>query len=337
MKIKTNSSFFTILFFAVFFLPTDTVYAQAKPDSLFFLESKWKDDQGNTINAHGAGILDYHNKYYLYGEIKKGKTTLVPGQNWLDYRVPAGGISCYSSSDLIHWKYEGVVLSPVTDDPQSNIDTSRVIERPKVIYNSKTKTFVMWMHLDKNDYSFAHVGVATSDKPTGPFTLKSSFLPNGNESRDMTLFKDSNERAYLIYSSENNSTMHVCQLSEDYLTTTKADKRIFVGLNREAPAMFKFRSQYYLITSGTTGWSPNQALCARTSNPLGKWSLIGNPCYGAKSETTYDSQGTFVLPLGKGKYLFMADRWNMTDLEKSGYVWLPMLVDGNSVKIKWKN
>jgi len=48
------------------------------------------------INAHGAGVLFHNGVYYLYGEIKKGKTWLVPGQTWEDYRVPAGGVSCYS-------------------------------------------------------------------------------------------------------------------------------------------------------------------------------------------------------------------------------------------------
>ncbi|HEY4323443.1 MAG TPA: glycoside hydrolase family 43 protein [Mucilaginibacter sp.] len=298
---------------------------------------RWKDQQENPINAHGAGVLVYKNKYYLYGEIKKGKTTLVAGQSWPDYRVPAGGVSCYSSADLKHWNYEGVALSPDIADTSNVLNTSRVIERPKVIFNEKTKKFVMWMHLDKNDYSFAHVGVAISDKPTGPFILTGSFLPNGNESRDMTVFKDSDDRAYLIYSSENNATMHICRLSEDYLTTTRVDKRIFVGLKREAPAIFKYKSKYYLITSKTSGWSPNAALCARANNLMGNWKLLGNPCSGAKSATTYDSQGAFILPVANGKFIFMADRWNMTDLENSGYVWLPLVVQGDTVKIICKD
>src|SRR5919202_58644 len=73
----------------------------------------FKDTDGNVINAHGAGVLYHNNTYYLFGEIKKGKTWLVPGQSWEDYRVPAGGVSCYSSKDLLHWKYEGVAWSPV--------------------------------------------------------------------------------------------------------------------------------------------------------------------------------------------------------------------------------
>src|ERR1700739_1134065 len=67
-----------------------------------------KDEAGNMVNAHGEGVFYHNGTYYLFGEIKKGKTWLVPGQQWGDYRVPAGGVLCYSSSDLEHWKYMGV-------------------------------------------------------------------------------------------------------------------------------------------------------------------------------------------------------------------------------------
>ena len=90
-------------------------------------QEKWKDTDGNFINAHGAGILYHNGIYYMFGEIKKGKTWLVSDQNWECYRVPAGGISCYSSKDLSGWKFEGVALAPVVGDSTNDLDTSRVI------------------------------------------------------------------------------------------------------------------------------------------------------------------------------------------------------------------
>src|SRR5689334_16401160 len=111
----------------------------------------WKDTDGNAINAHGAGIMHFNGTYYLYGEIKKGTTWLVPGQGWECYRVAAGGVSCYSSKNLVDWKYLGVALSPTVGLSNHDLDTGKVIERPKVIYNSRTKKFVMWMHIDSQD------------------------------------------------------------------------------------------------------------------------------------------------------------------------------------------
>jgi beta-xylosidase len=293
---------------------------------------RWLDTDGHFINAHGAGVMHYNGTYYLFGEIKKGKTWLVPNQSWEDYRVPAGGVSCYSTKDLKQWKYEGVALAPVKGQPENDLDTSRVIERPKVIYNSKTKQFVMWMHVDKKDYSYSQSGVAVSNTPTGPYRYLHSVKPNGQMARDMTVFQDSNGKAYLIYSSEDNNTMQVCLLSDDYLSPTKTYSRILVNKRREAPALLKNNGKYYLITSLCSGWSPNAAMYAVADNPLGPYKEFGNPCTGKGAETTFEAQSTYVLPVN-GKYIFMADRWNKLDLEKSTYLWLPLTVSDGKVEI----
>jgi len=150
-------------------------------------------------------------------------------------------------------------------------------------------------------------------------------------SRDMTLYKDGDERAYLVYTSENNQTMHVCQLAANYLKTTTLDKRILINESREAPALFKHEKKYYLITSGTTGWSPNKAQCAVADAPLGNWKEQGNPLVGPGADTTFGGQGTFVLPIAgkKNTYIFMADLWNKTDLQTSRYIWLPLKIKDN--------
>ena len=293
------------------------------------------DTDGKPINAHGPGVMYHKGVYYLFGEIKNGKTWLVPGQNWEDYRVQAGGISCYSSTDLKHWKYRGVVLKPTVNDPGDDLDTGRVIERPKVIYNESTKKFVMWMHIDKNDYNYSRGGVAISDNPVGPYQYKGSLKPNGQMLRDMTLFKDENGKAYLIYSSEDNNTMHVCLLSDDYLKPTTTYVRIFENKKRESPAIFKHKGKFYLITSGCSGWSPNAASYAVADHVMGPWEELGNPCKGPNAEVTFFSQGAFVLPVtGKpGKFIFMGDVWNKTDLEKSAYLWVPLTINDGQVEI----
>jgi len=298
---------------------------------------KWKDDKGNLINAHGAGVLNYNGTYYLFGEIKKGKTHLVPNQSWEDYRVDAGGISCYSSKDLIHWKYEGIALAPNKTDSTSDIHISKVVERPKVIYNKLTKKFVMWMHIDKEDYSYAHQGVAISTNPLGPYKYLKSVQPNGQQSRDMSVFQDDNGKAYLIYSSDNNNTMQICELSDDYLSPTKNYIHILENQRREAPAMFKHDGKYYLITSLCSGWDPNAAILSVADSVMGNWTQQGNPCVGKDSATTFNSQSTYVLPLGNGKFIFMADRWNKTNLEDSRYLWLPIIFKDGKVEIKWKD
>ena len=294
----------------------------------------WRDTDGHTINAHGAGVLYHDSVYYLFGEIKKGPTRLVANQGWEDYRVAAGGVSCYSSRDLVHWTYRGTALAATIGDTASDLDTGRVIERPKVIYNARTKKFVLWMHIDRNDYSYARAGVAVSDRPEGPYRYLGSYRPNGEMSRDMTVYKDDDGRAYLVYASENNNTMQVCLLSEDYLSPTPVYKRIFIGQRREAPAVFKSGGHYYLITSLCSGWDPNAARYGVADSLLGEWRQQGNPCIGADSATTFGAQSSYVLPIGQGRFIFMADRWNKTDLERSGYLWLPLRVVDGRVEIR---
>ena len=52
-------------------------------------------------------------------------------------------VGCYSSKELLNWKFEGIVLSAVKDDPNHDLHPSKVLERPKVIFNKKTGKFVM--------------------------------------------------------------------------------------------------------------------------------------------------------------------------------------------------
>jgi sucrose-6-phosphate hydrolase SacC (GH32 family) len=104
-------------------------------------------------------------------------------------------INCYSSNNLVEWKYEGALL---TRQGSGDLGPSRVIERPKVIYNKSTKQYVLWMHIDSSDYGDAKIGVATGSTVCGQFSYKGSFRPLGFESRDSGVFVDDDEKGYLL-------------------------------------------------------------------------------------------------------------------------------------------
>ncbi|KAK4851023.1 hypothetical protein QYF36_011854 [Acer negundo] len=57
----------------------------------------------------------------------------------------------------------------------------------------------------------------------------------------MTIFKDGDGAAYLVYSSEDNSELHIGPLTSDYLDVTNFYRRVLVGQHREAPALFKHK------------------------------------------------------------------------------------------------
>jgi len=131
----------------------------------------WPDNNGKHINVHGGGIMYYNDTYYWYGEFKEKSNG--------KYRAGAG-VRVYTSNDLYNWKDGGIVLKPVENDTMSDITRGCILERPKVIYNQKTKKFVMWFHLELRlkGYDAARVGVATADNPFGPFIYIRSFRPN---------------------------------------------------------------------------------------------------------------------------------------------------------------
>jgi beta-galactosidase len=333
-------------------LPISAALAQLPPSSNKEIRpgEVWLDTAGKPINAHGGGLLFHNGVYYWYGEIKEGKT-YTPPQNarWGGTRVDVVGVSCYSSKDLLNWKSEGNVLPA---KPDTDLDPKRVLERPKVVYNAKTKKFVLWFHADSLTYGAAKVGIAVANSPTGPFTYLGSFRPNkgqwpinfteqdkadpkslvvrdfakGQMSRDLTIFVDDDGKAYLFAASEGNPTMHVSELTDDYLGLTGKYARIFVGRSMEAPAVFKRNGKYYIIASDCTGWAPNAARSAVADSIWGPWTELGNPCRGPEAEITFRGQSTYVLPVaGKpGEFIFMADRWNKDDLADSRYLWLPI-------------
>lgn len=333
MKKSHITSAFIILIAIVLFACTNTADKSEKING-----ETWKDTEGNTINAHGGGILHYGDTYYWYGEYKGDSTYLLKDvKTWECWRADAGGVSCYSSKNLVDWKFEGIVL-PVSSDPKSELNPSQVIERPKVIYNEKTRKFVMWMHIESPDYEKAHAGVAVSNTPNGVFTYLGSNRPNGMDSRDQTVYKDEDGRAYHIFSSDWNKTTVIVELDSTYTKHTAHFTKNFVNESREAPAVFKHKNKYYMINSGCTGWDPNAAKYAVADSMLGKWTLYDNPCKGKDAEGTFYAQSTFVLPIeGKpGQFVAMFDKWNKKDLINSTYIWLPVTFDGEKPVIEWK-
>ena len=350
------------------FLGLLSVVSRAAAAPGFAPGADWNDTDGQPINAHGGGILFHEGVYYWYGELKEGRTYLPKAnQRWGGTRVLAAGVSCYSSRDLLKWKNEGVALAAVADDPDHDLSPENVIERPKVIYNARTNKFVMWFHQDSPNYAAARSGVAVSDTPAGPFKYLGSFRPNagvrplnatdadlqprpdnllardlegGQMARDMTLFVDDDGTAYQFYASESNQTLHVSQLSDDYLRPAGKYARILVGRSIEAPAVFKHDGRYYLVGSGCTGWDPNAAHTAVADSIFGPWRELGNPCRGEGADRTFGAQSTFVLPVpGQPERLIaLFDRWDKWNLPASRYVWLPIEFDDQQRPvIRWQN
>jgi len=332
----------------------------------------WYDTVGHAVNAHGGGVLAHGGKYYLYGEHK------VYGRAGNKAHV---GVHIYSSDDLERWTDEGIALK-VEDKPGHDIEDGCVLERPKILFCDKTGKFVMFFHLELKGqgYSAARVGIAVADKATGPYRFLRSLRPNagqwpmnvpegerveetkakymtagkkaklwgahfdgGQMSRDMTLFKDDDGKAWHIFSSEDNSTLHIAELTDDYLDYTGRWWRAAELDWTEAAAVCKKDGWYFLIGSGCTGWKPNTARCYRAKSITGPWERLGNPCKGVNPanglgpDLTWGGQSNYILKKDDGEYVAMFDIWKPDNQIDSRLVWLPIDFNADgTISIEWK-
>jgi len=318
-------------------------------------------------DKHGKSI------WYWYGEDRTNGYASSPGvhvysshdlTNWTDEGLALRAMTSadqFTTDPYFEKLYAGytdtqkaAVYRDLGTVPATPTATAAVLERPKVIYNAKNKQWVMWVHADgpsatsTAQYAKAQAGVAVSSSPFGPFTYIDSyrldvapagepnFQPtNPGMARDMNLFVDDDGTAYIIYSSEENSSMFISKLNSDYTglsaspaTAVKGKDftRPYIGASREAPALFKENGTYYLMTSAATGWAPNAASYATATDILGTWTDQGNPAKGDGALTTFDTQSTSIIPVDPkhGKFIYMGDRWTPDDLATSPYVWLPV-------------
>lgn len=275
------------------------------------------DTDGNVLHAHGGWILKVKDIFYWYGENRTG-------QNY---------VSCYKSKDLENWTFCNNILTTEskTEATRVKADLKLVsangkkvnIERPKVLFNEKTKKYVMWAHYENGEnYSCAAICVASCDTPDGDFTYHGSFNPYGNMSRDCTVFTDKG-KTYFASAAMDNADMNVYLLQEDYLNVEKQVGSWWSNEYREAPAFVRKDDRIYCFSSFCTGWAPNQGKYAFSNDietGFGKLENFGD-------ETTFHSQPAFILKIEgtmATSYIYVGDRWDAKDYHNSSYTWYPI-------------
>lgn len=269
----------------------------------------WLDDRGKEVQAHGGGILYLEHTYYWFGEDRA--QTNDPERRY---------VACYSSVDLVHWKFRNQVLA--VSNPE-NLGNGAILERPKVFYNRKTKTFVMYMHLDGPGYKLARVAIATSKTVDGNYKYIRSFRPLDRESRDIGQFVDDDGSAYLIFESRPTHGFFIAKLSPDYMNVEK--QMSFAPAPLEGGAIVHYRKMYYVVGSHLTGWRPNPNVYATAQSLSGPWTVFTD--IAPPDTSTYDSQSSMLLKIAGSKttsVIYMGDRWKPKELWDSRYIWIPL-------------
>ncbi|WP_445734422.1 glycoside hydrolase family 43 protein [Mariniflexile sp.] len=365
---KKNILQLMVLLFGVTFLFAQKQYASFKPGAI------WEDTDGIHINAHGGGITIVGDTYYWFGEHKVAGGR--GNQSWVGvgvyfskdlYNWKNEGIALPMKKDSTSMLIEGsvverpkVIFNKKTgkyvmwfhhelkgqgyDAALTGVAVSNDVTGPYEYISSFRINPGVWpQNLDAESLK-EMVPITGREDPNRKEKVKAGAfikrdLEIGQMSRDMTLFVDDDGTAYHITASEENETLLISKLSDDYLSLSGDYVRVFPGGRNEAPAIFKNDGKYYMITSGLTGWAPNPARSAVADNMLGPWKSLGNPVRGTEEEkkTTFKSQSTYIFPvIGKpNAFVFMADRWNPQNAIDGRYVWLPIEFEDDKPIIKW--
>ena len=325
----------------------------------------WLDTDGNRIQAHAGYILYENDTFYWYGENKEKSQSEFDVWHW--------GVRLYSSKDLYNWKNEGIILLPELEDVNSPIYYKAKMDRPHILYNEKTKLYVMWLKI-MSEASAGFAVIATSKSIKGPFTIvKTDYSPNGFTFGDFDLVKIE-DKAYCVYERPH-SEMIITPLTEDYLGVEEDNYKSYFHNGhppfiREAPAVFERDNKIYMITSGTTAKFPNPSEVAVADSMMGEWKVLGDPHVNDSKKTSFDSQISCIFkhPKKKNLYITVADRWlvdlpeNLPDIQDvfdsyfnpnrtpididlaqftkkntsiAEYVWLPIEFEDGMPKIKW--
>lgn len=348
-------------------------HLQAVSD-VFSPDNNWKDIDGNYINAHGGCVLYHQGLYYWYGENRpeKGfvtdggiscyssedlhdwkrlvivlKVSDTPGNDieWgcimerpkVIYNERTGKFVMWFHLELKGRKYEaarsGVAISDSPEGPFVFLRSGRI--NPNCLpenFSTKEK--------DMNPESFGNPDSckAVWNKDWVKAVKKGLYLrrdlPGGQMARDMTLFKDEDGKAYHIYASEENLTLQIAELTEDYTGHTGKYIRLFPTGHNEAPVVFRHGGKYWMITSGCTGWEPNEARMFSAPSIWGPWKQLEHPFIGKDSDKTFGGQGTYAFKRqDNGQYVFMLDVWRPSSLKYSGYIWIPISFGRNGIPV----
>lgn len=338
----------------------------------------WLANDSVHINAHGGGILYHRGVYYWYGQhMVEGDAgnraqvgvSVYSSTNLYDWNNEGIALAVIEN-DSTHDIAKGCILERpkvIYNDStgkyvmwfhlelrSQGYDAARaavaVANKPTgpFTYVRSFRPNAGYWPVNVQDYHKLPVADTVKEKycggkgclPAHPdcLNLLGRDFEGGQMARDMNLFVDDDGTAYHIYSSEENSTLHISQLTGDYLSYSGQYARVFPNRYMEGATMLKTSDgTYYLIASDCTGWAPNAARLARATNIFGPWEELGNPCRGADSTTTFRSQSTFLLPVQglKDAFIYMGDRWTPDNAIEGGHIWLPIQFEEGKLTLRW--
>ncbi|MCU7552279.1 glycoside hydrolase family 43 protein [Chitinophagaceae bacterium LB-8] len=220
-----------------------------------------------TIYTADPAPMVYKDTVWLYTGHDEDRSTWFTMKDW----------RCYSSTDMVNWTDHGSPLSLKTFKwAQKDAWAGQCIYR-----NGK---FYWYVPMNQENGKGMAIGVAVSDRPTGPFVdaLGKPLVHSGNGDIDPTVFIDDDGQAYLYWG---NPYLKYVKLNEDMISYSSdivnvpltkegfnvrykdADKR--PSSYEEGPWLYKRKGLYYLLYP--TGGVPEHLAYSTSTSPTGPW------------------------------------------------------------------
>lgn len=214
--------------------------------------------------------------------------------------------TCWSSKDLVQWKYESVIL----DFPKDLTWAKERAWAPAIAYKN-----------GKYYYYFCgegNIGVAVSDNPTGPFkdALGKPLVKRGlrpGQMIDPMVFVDDDGAAYLYFGQ---GTCSMVKLKDDMISydTSKITSFKPPGYN-EGSFVIKRNGKYYLMWSEFDTRDPRYSVAYATSDsPLGPFVKAENrPVLKGKGVIKGAGHHSVVKIPGKDEWYIAYHRFKIPD------------------------
>lgn len=295
-------------------------------------DSFWKDTSGKPLYSQGGGVFKFGSTWYWYGVHYAGAETYAANPVKLNSDTRFVAVTCYSSTDLVNWKFEGNVL----DSNGTGLSGTTWMGRLGVAYNPTSRKYVL---LSQHNGSSGNGELfATSSTPTGKFAFDhiQTTLPGvyNGMSGDQTVFVDDDGKAYLVCSSmSGRAYLYVAPLrASDYLNVETA-VQIAKTPGREGNCMFKHRGRYFIASSDLHGWNASHTYLQSASSITGTYAaefVLAN----TDMDFSHVSQTGFFFRLDGPKdttVVFAGDRWSDFAGNGLGYnQWMPMSFNGTT-------
>lgn len=300
----------------------------------------WNTTDGSPIYSQGGGVFIFPDpqtglkKFYWYGVHYLEAETYRSKPSITQKNPTFKAVTCYSSTDLVNWKFEADVLN---QDEVEQSGKPTWVGRLGVAYIKELKKYALIVQHG------SQVLITVSNSPLGPFKWHQEInmqpMIGTTNTGDQTVFTDEDSgKSYLIYSyGRGRNKIYVSEIGvKDGKVNLLDCTEVFKGESREGNCMFKYNGHYYLCASNIYGWDSSYAYFLVADNIRGPYTPANDMqiMNGSEDDYAHVTQTGFFITVKNNKQelvIHCGDRWADFAGNGLGYnQWCPLSFDGKT-------